>query len=193
TNNATHYGIIATTALGAFIEIDGNTVSDTSMGTGQHGAIASGVGYNAAGPMNTVKITNNVVRHCFAPNMAASSSLYVYSFAGPYNLIMSNNLVDSCHVGGGTGTNSGPQYGVYSSTSQTTAGATYTIANNTVRNLSRSQVTPAAGTTYAIYILGGGATTEINNNTVNNITNVSTTGPTAGIYFSPTVTEVNVH
>ncbi|HLT24064.1 MAG TPA: T9SS type A sorting domain-containing protein [Ignavibacteria bacterium] len=193
TNNATHYGIIATTALGAFVEIDGNTVSDTSLGTGQHGAIASGVGYNAAGPMNTVKITNNVVRHCFAPNMAASSSLYVYSFAGPYNLIMSNNLVDSCHVGGGTGTNSGPQYGVYSSTSQTTAGATYTIANNTVRNLSRSQVTPAAGTTYAIYILGGGATTEINNNTVNNITNVSTTGPTAGIYFSPTVTEVNVH
>lgn len=192
-NNATNYGIMTTTALGSNIEIDGNTVSDTSFGTGQHGAIASGVGYNAAGPQNTVKITNNTVKHCFAPNMASSSTLYVYSFSNPFHLIMSGNLVDSCHIGGGTGTNSGPQYGVYSSSSQTTAGATYTISNNIVRNMSRSQLTPAAGNTYAIYVLGGGATTEIDSNTVNNITNVSTTGATAGIYFSPTVTEVNVH
>lgn len=193
TNNSTHYGILCTTAPSAMLEINNNTVSDTTLGTGQHGAIASGVGYSATGPNNSVSITNNTVKHCYAPNSAASSSLYVYSFSNPFSLTMSGNLVDSCHIGGGTGTNSGPQYGVYSSSSQTTAGATYRISKNTVRNLTRSQVTPAAGNTYCIYILGGGATTEIDSNTVNNITNVSTTGATAGIYFSPTVTEVNVH
>lgn len=193
TNNGTHYGILSTTALCANIEINNNTVSDTSLGTGQHGAIASGAGYNTSGPTNTVSITNNTVKHCYAPNGASSSSLYVYSFSNPFNLIMSGNLVDSCHIGGGTGTNSGPQYGVYSSSSQTTAGATYTISNNIVRNMTRSQVTPAAGNTYSIYILGGGATTNIHGNTVNNIFSPTASGAMAGIYFSPTVTEVNVY
>ena len=191
TNNSTHYGILCTTALSAMLEINNNTVSDTSLGTGQHGAIASGVGYSATGPNNSVTITNNTVKFCYAPNITSSSSLYVYSFSNPFSLTMSNNLVDSCKIGG-TGTATGGQYGVYSSSSQTTAGATYTITNNTVRNLSRTQSAAGAGNTYCMYILGGGATTNISGNSVYNITNSTATGTMAGIYFSPTVTEVNV-
>ena len=192
TNNGTNYGILATTALCANLEIVGNTVSDTSMGTGQHGAVASGIGYNVNGPTNIVLISNNTVKHSYAPNMASSSSLYVYSFSNPFSLTMSNNLVDSCHIGG-SNTSTGPQYGVYSSSSQTTAGATYTINNNTVRNLTRSQSVAGSGNTYCIYILGGGATTNIHNNQVYNISSPTTSGTMAGIYFSPTVTEVNVY
>ena len=192
TNNSTNYGIITTTALCANAEIVGNTVSDTSFGTGQHGAVASGIGYNVNGPTNVVLIANNIVKHSYAPNMTSSSTLYVYSFSNPFSLTMSGNLVDSCHIGG-TNTSTGAQYGVYSSSSQTTAGASYTITNNTVRNLTRSQTVPGGGNTWCIYVLGGGATTNIHGNTVNNIASPTTTGSTAGIYFTPTVTEVNIY
>jgi len=193
TNGATSYGMFLSAGLNSFVDIIGNTVSDTAGGlTNQVSGIACTMG--GTGTSNVVNINNNVVQYCTAVNATTSNGYYIYIQANPFTLNMMGNTVRDNVIGGGaTATGTGSQYGIYITASNTTTGATYNLSNNIVKKLLRFQSAAGAGSTYGIYMPGGGATTSINGNTVDSLYNSSTTGTLAGIYFSPIVTLVNVY
>ncbi|MCX7833058.1 MAG: dockerin type I domain-containing protein [Ignavibacteria bacterium] len=193
TNNATNYGIFLSTGINSSADIIGNVVSDTAGGTTtQLSGITCGMG--ATGTNNVVNIQNNQIRNCNYYNATSGTSYYLYVTSNPFTLNVSNNIIRDNIVGGGaSATATGAQYGIWTSSTNSTTGSVYNISSNTVKRLIRTQSAAGAGTTYGIYTSGAGQLTNINGNTVDSIANASTTGTLAGIYYIPAVAEVNVY
>jgi hypothetical protein len=193
TNSSTMYGIFLTTGVNSSANVIGNTISDTSGATTlQMSAIGMAMG--GTGTDNTVNVQNNVITNCLYSAPTSGNSYLIYLAANPYKLNVTGNTIRDITHGSGTSTATGSLYGMYCLSSNATFGAKYTVSNNNVDNLTRNQSAAGAGAMVGIYFTSGAYDTEINNNTVDSVLNTSTTGLTAGIYYSYTAAGmVSVH
>lgn len=193
TNNATNYGIFLSTGLNSSLEIINNIVSDTSGGTStQLSGITCGMG--GSGTNNIVNINDNKIMNCNYYNATTGTSYYLYVTSNPFTLNVNNNIIRDNIVGGSTtATATGAQYAIWTSSTNSTTGSTYNISGNIIKRLMRTQSTAGAGTTYGIYTSGAGQLTNINGNVIDSIANASTTGGLSGIYYTPSVAEVNIY
>lgn len=189
-NSASAYGIYLTTGINSSATISNNNVSDTLGGTSStHYAIYDGIG--ATGVDNTVNITNNTVHSCRYDGATTGVNYYIYVGTNPYNVNVTGNIIRDNYIGNGSSTATGSNYAIYRASSNTTFGSTYTVANNTIKNIRRNQSVPGTGTNYMIYISSGAYNYEVNNNTIDSIFSTSTSSSLAGIYCSYTAAGMN--
>ena len=189
-NNSGAYGIYMTTGINSSATVNNNNISDTLGGTtGSHYGIYDGLG--ATGVDNTVNITNNTIQYCRYDGVTSGANYYIYIGTNPYTVNVTGNTIRDNYIGNGSSTATGTNYGIYRSSSNTTFGSSYTVANNTIKNIRREQSTPGTGTHYMIYVSGGAYNYEVNNNTIDSIYSTSTSSTLAGIYCSNTAAGMN--
>ncbi|MCB0722608.1 MAG: T9SS type A sorting domain-containing protein [Ignavibacteriae bacterium] len=191
-SNSVVYGIHLSVAKNSSATINNNDISDTCKGTTQiHSAIYCRLG--ESGVDNTVNITNNTIHDCRYDGATTASNYYIY-LEDPYTANVTGNTIRDNYVGNGSSTATGRMYGIYRSAANTEPGSSFTVANNTIKNLRRNQSTPAGGLDYCIYVEGGAYNYEVSNNTVDSILSTTSTGDMAGIvcsYTSPGLTSIH--
>ena len=193
-SNSPVYGIYLTVGTNSSATIDNNDISDT-LGTTftlNHYAIYAGIGEN--GTNNTVNITNNTIHDCRYDGASGGVNYYIYIGTNPYTVNVTGNTIRDNYVGNGTSSATGDMYGIYRSSSNTNFGSSYTVSNNTIKNLRRNQSTPGNGKDYIIYVLGGAYNYEVSNNTVDSIFSTTSSSDMAGIvcsYTSPGLTDIH--
>lgn len=193
-NSVTMYGILLSTGINSSANVIGNTISDTSGATTlQMTAIGNAMG--GTGVDNIVNIQNNTIINCVYTAPTSGNSYLIYLSANPFTLNVTGNVIRNLSHGNGSSTATGSVYGVYCLSSNSTSGATYNVANNSVDNFTRSQSAPGSGNMVGLYFTSAAFNTEMNNNTVDSLFNTSTTGLTAGMYygFSVAAGMVSVH
>jgi hypothetical protein len=184
------YGIFLNTGTNSCADVTANDIRDSSSGTtGQQTAIGCAMG--GTGTSNTVNITNNVIRDFRYASATSAAVYYIHVTAGPWKLNVTGNTIRDNTIGG-TGTATGAHHGIFITSSNTTSGAIYTVSNNSVENITRTQSAAGSGDQAGIHLTGGGQTTNIKGNTVDSLYNGTTTGFIYGIGFTPTVTTVNI-
>ena len=184
-NNTVTYGIHLSTGRNSSAIINNNDISDTCGGTLQpHSAIYCGLGGN--GVDNIVNITNNTIHDCRYDAMTSATNAYIQVATNPYTVNITGNTIRDNYVGNGSSTATGHMYGIYRSAGSSAFGASYTISNNTIKNLRRIQSTPGAGRIFGVYTAGGAYNNEISHNTIDSIYSTSSTNDIAGIFCQET-------
>ena len=174
-----------TIGINSSATINNNNISDTLGGTTQaHYPIYYGQGGN--GVDNIVNITNNTIHDCRYDAITSATNAYIYVATNPYTVNITGNTIRDNYVGNGSSTATGHMYGIYRSATSTAFGASYTISNNTIKNLRRIQSTPGAGRIFGVYVAAGAYNNEINHNTIDSIYSTSSTHDVAGIYYQET-------
>ena len=186
-SNSQVYGIYLGSGRNSSATISNNDVSDTIGGTTQeHYPIYCELG--ELGVDNTVNITNNTIHDCRYDGATSAVNAYIYVAANPYTVDITGNTIRDNYVGNGSSTATGNMYGIYRSSSNTNFGSSFTVSNNTIKNLRRNQSAPGSGTGYGVYVQGGAYNYEVSDNTVDSIFSTSSSGSTMGIvcaYTSP--------
>ncbi|MCB0724344.1 MAG: T9SS type A sorting domain-containing protein [Ignavibacteriae bacterium] len=188
TSGASPYPIFLGTGLNSSATVNNNDMSDTLGGstTSSFGIFCD---YGKDGVNNTVNITNNKIHDCrYDGATLAPTNASIYIQTNPYTLNITGNTIRDNYLGNGSSTATGSMYGIYMSSSNTNFGSSYTVSNNTIKNLRRNQSTPGNGNTYCIYVNGGAYNYEVSNNTVDSIFSTASTGSMMGIacaYTSP--------
>lgn len=189
-HTTTLYGIFTSTGTNAIVDIVGNTINILAGGTTSSiYGISNAMG--GTGTTNTVTISNNAVSGSY-PTATSGAFYAIYNNASAYILNLFGNTVINCQLGSISSTGTGTYSGIYTFGSNTNAGSTWNINNNTVRKMNRTQSAPGAGSYYAIYNSSSGLTLNVYSNTVDSIGN-PTSGTLGGIYISSTATTRNVY
>ena len=159
-------GIQIGTANNVNLDYYNNTVSIAYAGTGAFYGIwdAHGNVYSTATVMNAY---NNTVTNCTYPNAAAGTCYYMYLNGGGQSCNVYNNIVTANTYGSATTTSTGTIEGIYFNGCQNTTGVV-SYHNNQVTSNTRLQSVLGAGTTYFLYINGGGNQADFYNNTIDN-------------------------
>jgi PKD repeat protein len=190
-STSTMYGIYTTTGTNATIRIRSNTISlkpvqatSTTAYTGTVYGIYSSLG--SSGTNNIVEILDNELKDWDFSNSTSSTVYGIYNLASGYNVRMDGNSFNN-NVFGSTVLNcTGTHYNLAYSATNANAGSVSSFSNNTVSNYSRINTsTGAGGSTYSMYILGGGLTFNITENKVQSNTYRASTGTIAHMYISP--------
>jgi len=161
-------GIQIGTANNANIDYYNNTISIAYAGTGAFYGIwdAHGNTYTGATVMNAY---NNTVTNCTYTTAVAGTCYYMYLNGGGQSCNVYNNIVTANTYGSATTTSTGTIEGIYFNGCQNTTGVV-SYHNNQVTNNTRVQSVLGAGTTYYLYINGGGTQADFYNNTIDNNT-----------------------
>lgn len=176
-------GIELFNANNANADINNNTISIQFTGT-----TASFYGiYNNMGTTfsnNTLNFYGNTVTGCTFPNATSGTCYYLYNTCSAANMYYYGNIITNNTYGSATATATGTVYYMYNFGTPSTLANIFNVYNNTVTGNSRLQSVTGSGSTYYIYLSGGGPLTEINahHNLIDN-NSAPTTGTTAGIYF----------
>ncbi|MEI6680971.1 MAG: hypothetical protein WCO44_00005 [Bacteroidota bacterium] len=159
-------GIQMGTSNNANIDYYNNTVSIAYSGTGAFYGIwdAHGNTYTTATVMNAY---NNTVTNCTYPTAVSGTCYYMYFNGGGQSCNVYNNIVTANTYGSSSTTSTGTLEGIYFNGCQNTTGIV-SYHNNQVTNITRVQSALGAGTTYYLYINGGGNQSDFYNNTVDN-------------------------
>ncbi|MEI7661690.1 MAG: hypothetical protein WCK34_05825, partial [Bacteroidota bacterium] len=172
-------GIQMATSNNANIDYYNNTVSIAYSGTGAFYGIwdAHGNTYTTATVMNAY---NNTVTNCTYPTAVSGTCYYMYFNGGGQSCNVYNNIVTANTYGSSSTTSTGTLEGIYFNGCQNTTGIV-SYHNNQVTNITRVQSALGAGTTYYLYINGGGNQSDFYNNTVDNNT-VASSGTCYAMY-----------
>ncbi|MCB0720960.1 MAG: T9SS type A sorting domain-containing protein [Ignavibacteriae bacterium] len=180
-SNSYAFGIWLANGFNNSVTIHNNDISDTLGGTSQSN-IPIFCDFGDNGVDNAVNITNNKIHDCVYNKATTATNSYIYVQTNPYTLNITGNIIRDNNVGNGTSSATGSIYNIYKSTSNNLFGASITIANNTVKNISKNQSTPGSGNMYGVYVTGPNYNTEIHDNVIDSLFNPGDEGNVAGIY-----------
>ena len=172
-------GIQLGTANNSNADLYNNTVSIAYNGTGTFYGIYDNRGNTYTGATITNDY-NNTVTNCTYATAVSGTCYYMYFNGGAAACNVYGNTATNNTYGSGTTTSTGTLYGIYFNGCQNTTG-TVLFYNNQVTNITRVQSVLGAGTTYYLYLNGGGTQADFYNNTVDNNTAASN-GVCAGMY-----------
>jgi hypothetical protein len=169
TGASAFYGIRHYTSTSQTMNLNTNTISNITGGSGLIYGIYQG--YGASGTTVNANTISNIT------GSGALYGLYLGASTAPILLTASNNVVSGLSSSGAAAV-----YGIYN-----VLGTANSIKNNNIYNLSASN---AGGSVYGIYI-GGGTTTNIYNNLISDLRTPAANAaiPLAGIYASAGTTD----